>query len=266
MGNKWRKLKFNLIEAKAQKKDRLVTFGGAYSNHVVAVACAARLYGFKSLGLIRGHELNPESNPTLKSAADYGMELHFLTRENYKFLTKEMENPKNPQDYLIPEGGTNALALRGVREMTEEPGFSEYDIVTCPIGTGGTFCGILQGLNGRGQVWGFSALKGDSITDETRAQRLAFDIHFENYQIFSNYHFGGYARFTPELIAFINSFKKEFNVLLDPIYTGKMFFGVWDKIKNDQIAPGSRILLVHTGGIQGIDGFNLRHHDVKLGK
>lgn len=250
MGNKWRKLKYNLIEAKKLKKNRLVTFGGAFSNHIAATAAAAELYDFKCKGIIRGEELNAQSNPTLRKATAKGMELEFVTREQFRKLKAEY-NDLLETDYLLPEGGTNALALKGVAELVNEIDIS-YDMLVTPVGTGGTFVGLLSGLDGRSEVWGFSALKGEFMHDEIRGLLEKNELPHTNYKLFTNYHFGGYGKINRDLKGFIHTFKQEFDFLLDPIYTGKMFFGIWENVKNNQIAPGTRLLVLHTGGLQGI--------------
>ncbi len=250
MGNKWRKLKYNLEAAQKLKKRRLVTFGGAYSNHIAATAAAAHLYGFESKGIIRGEELNAESNLTLKTAAAKGMSFEFVPREEFRTLKKTYTKLEH-FDFLIPEGGTNDLALEGVAEIIKEIEMS-FDIMVTPVGTGGTLVGLIKGLNGRSKIWGFSALKGEFIRDEIRQLRVKNKLPHSNYELFTNYHFGGYGKINQDLKRFIHTFKQEFNVLLDPVYTGKMFFGVWEKVKNDQIAPGTRLLVLHTGGLQGL--------------
>lgn len=250
MGNKWRKLKYNLEEAKKLKKKRLVTFGGAYSNHIAATAAAAALYGFESKGIIRGEELNASSNRTLRTAASKGMTLEFVSREQFREL-KTSYPDMLPEDYLLPEGGTNAMALMGVAELIEEVDIS-FDVLVTPVGTGGTLVGLLAGLNGRSEVWGFSALKGEFIQEEIRKLCMANSLNHTNYKLFTNYHFGGYGKINQDLKGFMHTFKQEFDFLLDPVYTGKMFFGVWENVKNNQIAPGTRLLVLHTGGLQGI--------------
>lgn len=250
MGNKWRKLKFNLEAAKNLKKKRLVTFGGAFSNHIAATAAAAALYGFESKGIIRGEELNAESNQTLRKAASRGMKFEFVSREQFRHL-KSAYARLLPEDYFIPEGGTNALALKGVAEIIKEVDIS-FDVVVTPVGTGGTMAGLLLGLKGKSEVWGFSALKGEFMHDEIRKLCTENNLNHTNYKLFTNYHFGGYGKINQDLKGFMHTFKQEFNFLLDPVYTGKMFFGVWENVKNNQIAPGTRLLVLHTGGLQGI--------------
>lgn len=253
MGNKWRKLKYNLEEARKLGCKRLVTMGGAFSNHIAATAAAAELYGFKSKGIIRGNELSPDSNVTLKTAHKKGMELQFVNRDEFREFRSETIAHRDG-DYWLPEGGTNALALRGVSELIDEIDL-EYDVIVTPVGTGGTMAGLLKGLRGQKRIYGFSALKGTFIRQEFNKLCLENEVNYLNYELITDYHFGGYGKINQDLKGFIHSFKQEFGFLLDPVYTGKMFFGVCEKVKNNQIAPTTRLLLLHTGGLQGIQGY-----------
>jgi 1-aminocyclopropane-1-carboxylate deaminase len=257
-GNKFRKLKYNLIQAKAENQDTLLTFGGAFSNHIAAVAFAGKEQNFKTIGIIRGEELKNKifENPTLQFAQDCGMQLDFVTRKAYRQKTELgfLENLKNKFGafYLIPEGGTNELAIKGCEEiLTIED--AAFDYICCSIGTGGTISGIINSLLPHQKVFGFPALKGEFLEDEIRifAQN-------ENWEVIADYHFGGYGKVTPELIAFINQFYRENQIPLDPIYTAKMAFGVMDLIEKNYFPKKSKILLIHTGGIQGIQGMNLK--------
>ena len=256
MGNKWRKLKYNLEEAKRLSATRLLTFGGAYSNHLVAVAAAARLAGFESEAIVRGDELHPDSNPTLRYAHGQGMKMTFVDRSTYRSYRQDFESPDRAT-YVIPEGGTNTFASRGVAELIEEIDI-DYDVIVTPIGTGGTMAGIMQGLGGEKQVVGISSLKGKFITTELKKLLEKMDVPFHNYEILTDYHFGGYGRITQELIGFINTFRRDFGFLLDPVYTGKMFFGVLDRVAKGAFSKGTRIIVIHTGGLQGIEGYNAR--------
>jgi 1-aminocyclopropane-1-carboxylate deaminase len=260
-GNKFRKLKYNLLEAKKLKKKALLTFGGAYSNHVVATAVAGKLAGFKTFGIIRGDELTKnfkqtlEENATLREAHENGMKLQFVTREQYRqkssfgFIEK-MKN-KWGDFYLIPEGGTNCLAVDGCEEILIDED-SKFDYICSAVGTGGTISGLINSSKKHQKIIGFPALKGNFLSEEIRK----FISRKKNWSLQKAYHFGGYAKHTEELIDFINTFKEETGVLLDPVYTGKMLFGILDLVKKDTFAEGSKILAVHTGGIQGIAGFN----------
>tara|TARA_R110000868_G_scaffold189777_2_gene433337 strand:- start:218 stop:1114 length:897 start_codon:yes stop_codon:yes gene_type:complete len=263
-GNKFRKLKYNLLQAKTEHKDILLTFGGAYSNHIAAVAYAGQENGFRTIGIIRGDELECKiaENPTLQFAQNCGMEFKFVSREEYrnKQETLFLENLKSIYGnfYLIPEGGTNELAIKGCQEILT-PADSQFDYICCSVGTGGTISGIINSALPHQKVLGFPALKGDFLKDEIRifAQN-------KNWELITDYHFGGYGKINEELIAFINQFYQENKIPLDPIYTGKMVFGVMNRIATNHFPSHSKILLIHTGGIQGIQGMNLKLKNKKL--
>lgn len=253
-GNKFRKLKYNLIEAQKQNHDTLLTFGGAFSNHIAAVAFAGKQHGFKTIGIIRGDELAGQScqNPTLKFARECGMALDFVSRENYRAFTKNTGAvlKKFAGCYLIPEGGTNELAVRGCAEILDDTD-AVYDYICCPVGTGGTISGLVNCSKSGQQVLGFPALKGDFLQKDIRKFAKA-----DNWTLINGYDFGGYARITPELVQFLNGFYHSHKIPLDPVYTGKMVFGVMDLISKGYFPEGSKILLIHTGGLQGIAGMN----------
>jgi 1-aminocyclopropane-1-carboxylate deaminase len=257
-GNKYRKLKYNLLQAKAESQETLLTFGGAFSNHIAAVAYAGKESGFKTIGIIRGEELidKIDGNPTLKFAQENGMQFEFVTREDYR-LKSEIEfqdHLKNKFEsfYLVPEGGTNELAVRGCEEILT-PEDAEFNYVCCAVGTGGTISGISNSVLPKQKVLGFPALKGDFLKDEIR-----IFAKNQNWELITDYHFGGYGKVNSELIAFINQFFDENHIPLDPIYTGKMVFGVIDLIKKNYFPANSKILLIHTGGLQGIQGMNMK--------
>ena len=255
-GNKFRKLKYNLAEAKKKNVTTLLTFGGAFSNHIAAVAAAGKMTGFKTIGIIRGDELADKvvNNPTLKFASENGMQLEFVAREMYRSKTDEAFLSKLKQQfgdyYLIPEGGTNELAVKGCTEiLTEED--KKFNYVTCAVGTGGTISGIIQSCTSNQQVLGFPALKGDFLQNEIRNF-----VTNSNWQLIKGFEFGGYGKVTTELVAFMNAFYEETQILLDPIYTAKMVFGVRSLVNDGFFPDNSKILMVHTGGIQGIEGMN----------
>ncbi len=257
MGNKWRKLKYNLSQALTAGYSGLLTFGGAYSNHIAATAAAAREHQLQAIGIIRGDELDSNANTTLRYASAQGMQLEFVSRERFRQL-KNMPaelSVNYPDHYLLPEGGTNGLAIRGSAELVEELQ-EDFDYLVVPIGTGGTMAGIISGLKGRSTVVGISTLKGNWIEDEFAKLLRTHDIPFTNYRLIKDYHFGGYGKVTDQLIAFINRIKKKNDLQLDPIYTGKMYFGVMNLIAEGFFSIGSKILVVHTGGLQGISGYN----------
>ena len=263
-GNKFRKLKYNLLQAKAENQKTLLTFGGAFSNHIAAVAFAGKERGFKTIGIIRGEELAQKvnENPTLLFAQKCGMQLEFISREEYRLKSELslIENLKHKfgNFYLIPEGGTNALAIKGCEEIiTHED--ADFDYICCSIGTGGTISGLINSALPHQKVLGFPALKGDFLKEEIRnfAQK-------ENWELISDYHFGGYGKINAELVLFINHFYAENQIPLDPIYTGKMVFGVIDLIQKNYFPAESKILMIHTGGIQGIQGMNIKLKNKQL--
>ena len=257
-GNKFRKLKYNLLQAKTENQSTLLTFGGAYSNHIAAVAYAGRENGFQTIGIIRGDELADKiaSNPTLKFAQECGMQFEFVSREDYRLKTdaaflEQLEN-KFGSFYLIPEGGTNALAIKGCEEiLTQEDGIFNY--VACAIGTGGTISGIINSALPHQKILGFPALKGDFLQDEIRNF-----VQNENWELITDYHFGGYGKVNTDLVDFINRFLEKTKIPLDPVYTGKMVFGIVDLIEKNYFPENATILLIHTGGLQGIQGMNLK--------
>lgn len=257
-GNKFRKLKYNILQAKAEKKTKILTFGGAFSNHIAAVAFAAKENGLQSVAIIRGDELENEvsENPTLSFARNCGMHFEFVSRENYrkKAELEFIENlkEKNGDFYLIPEGGTNELAIKGCQEILNEDD-NAFNYICCSVGTGGTISGIINSTNKHQKVLGFSALKGDFLKDEIR--KFANNNRWD---LISDYHFEGYGKINNELVAFINTFYKQTKIPLDSIYTGKMLYGVFDLIKKGFFPVNSKILVIHTGGIQGNQGMNIK--------
>ncbi|WP_158009619.1 1-aminocyclopropane-1-carboxylate deaminase/D-cysteine desulfhydrase [Tenacibaculum todarodis] len=260
-GNKFRKLKYNLQEAQKLKKKILLTFGGAFSNHIVATAVAGKKSGFKTIGVIRGEELGLniketlKNNATLREAHENGMHFQFVPRDVYRQKTSFgfIEKLKNRWGdfYLIPEGGTNCLAVDGCQEiLTEED--SQFNYICSAVGTGGTIAGLVNSAKKNQKILGFPALKAYSLADDIKK----YTTRNDNWKLQKKYHFGGYGKYNEELISFINQFKEETSIPLDPVYTGKMLFGVLDLVGKDYFEKGSKILVIHTGGLQGIDGVN----------
>lgn len=250
-GNKWWKLKYNLEEALKAGQTTLLTFGGAYSNHIYATAAAAHELGLKSIGIIRGEEMLP-LNPTLSFAKASGMQLHYVSREAYRNKTEssfiEQLHKQFGDFYLIPEGGTNELAVKGCMEFAKQLSAEvDFDYLCLPIGTGGTIAGMMEGLDESKKIIGFPSLKGATFLEEEIRKYTSK----KNWQLIYDYHFGGYAKSTKELTEFMNQFEKEFNIPLDPIYTAKMMFGIMDLIRKNFFESGSTFLVVHTGGLQG---------------
>lgn len=256
-GNKWWKLKHNLEAALAGGYNTVLTFGGAFSNHLYATAAAARELGLKSIGIVRGEEVEP-LNPTLAFARSQGMRLEFVSRDAYR-QKNESEFIKQLQQrfanfYLMPEGGTNPLAVKGCEELGKWLSREAmFDVITLPVGTGGTLAGLVNSLPGK-SVLGFSSLKSGSFLKEEVRKYLSRDA--TDWAIVEDFHFGGYGKITEELKSFIVHFEKEHGIPLDPVYTGKMMFGLVQMIKGGKFADGTTILALHTGGLQGRKGFN----------
>jgi len=255
-GNKWWKLKYNLEETDKLGIRTLLTFGGAYSNHIYASAGAAKELNFNSIGVIRGEEVLP-LNSTLAFAKSCGMKLHFISREDYRKKSEGyfIENLRKTfgDFYLIQEGGSNVLAVKGCAEFAKEKLSSiAFDYLCLPVGTGGTMAGIIAGLDGKKKIIGFSVLKnGYFLNGEVR--RLLHDYSekdYPNWSLQMDYHFGGYAKKTSVLDQLIGKMKQEHGLELDPIYTSKMGAGVFDLIEKKYFRRGSTILLLHTGGLQ----------------
>ena len=255
-GNKWRKLKYNLEDAKNLNASTLLTFGGAFSNHLYATAAAGNALGFKTIGIVRGEDNAQKLTPTLQFCLEQNMQLHYVSRQEYrernhpeylKRISLQFENP-----YLIPEGGTTDLALKGVQEMTVEV---EWQLAKIPryyavaAGTGGTAAGILSAGN---DVLAFSALKGGSFLEKDIKNLLPEKEKKGTLKLFTDYHFGGYAKWTPELIQFIKEFKNQHDIQLEQVYTAKMFYGLYDLVKQGYFQKGTIIVAVHTGGLQGV--------------
>ncbi|WP_201987055.1 1-aminocyclopropane-1-carboxylate deaminase/D-cysteine desulfhydrase [Hymenobacter rubidus] len=266
-GNKARKLKYNLAAARQQGHDTLLTFGGAYSNHIAAVATAGRLFGFETIGLIRGDAPAAEAplNPTLAQAAADGMALHYLDRSSYRrrneadFVAEQLA--RFGPAYVLPEGGTNALALPGCAELVAEiRQHTPFDALAVAVGTGGTLAGLLTGLAGQQHAVGVAALKNGSFlrAEVDALTQAATGQAYANYSVQTDYHFGGYANYSTELMVFIRQFRERHGILLDPIYTGKLLFGVLDLIRQGYFKQGSTVVAIHTGGLQAWAGWEAR--------
>ena len=257
-GNKFRKLKYNVLQAKAENQTVLLTFGGAFSNHIATIAYAGKEQGFETIGVIRGDELRDKisENPTLSFAQECGMRFEFVTREAYRHKTEtafiEQLQVKFGSFYLVPEGGTNDLAVKGCEEILTEFD-AHFDFVCSAVGTGGTISGLINSALPHQKVLGFPALKGDFLQNEIHKF-----VNNKNWELITDYHFGGYGKVTTEFIEWMNWFYAQTGIPLDPIYTGKMVFGVMDLIQRNYFPPKSKILMIHTGGLQGIAGMNAK--------
>jgi 1-aminocyclopropane-1-carboxylate deaminase len=257
-GNKWWKLKYNLQEAKRSGHHTLLTFGGAFSNHLYATAAAARELGFRSIGVVRGEETLP-LNPTLAFARECGMHLHYVDRTKYREKDSDHFNldlkRRFGDFYRIPEGGTNEHAIRGVAEFARAVKQQlHFDYLCLPVGTGGTLAGVIAGLAGDAEVIGVSVLK-DGLFLQRQVENGLREFSgslFTNWRIETSYHQGGYAKTTPALLAFIEAMKHQHNLPLDRVYTGKLLVAVIDMIRQEKFKPGSTVLVLHTGGLQGV--------------
>ncbi len=248
-GNKWFKLKYNIEPALAA--GTLLTFGGAYSNHLAAAAAAGKKYGFKTIGIVRGEE-PAELNPVLTNALSSGMALHYISREEYKRRNEEgfikELRVRLGEFYLLPEGGSNALAVKGCSEILSLVNIP-FDDVCCAVGTGGTIAGIISSLEPEQQAVGFPVLKDGSFLRDDINELLGNTLTKGKWRLETEYHFGGYAKSTKELETFISTFEKQNAIPLDHVYTGKLMYGVYDLLKKG-VFKGRTVLAVHTGGFR----------------
>jgi 1-aminocyclopropane-1-carboxylate deaminase len=257
-GNKWRKLKYNFLEARKLDKTTILTFGGAFSNHIHATAAAGKLLGFQTIGIIRGEKC---TNPTLQFAEECGMKLFFISRDEYRhknetFVLEKIKTWVAADFFLIPEGGANDLGIQGCTEILPEINM-DFDYVCCPVGTGTTLSGINATLQNHQKSLGFSALK---LSKTEKTFGLAEDFEFvkdfsapfaAKFALVADYHFGGYAKTMPQLFEFIHYFEQKHGFQLEQVYTGKMFFGIYDLIEKGFFKKGETIVALHTGGLQG---------------
>jgi 1-aminocyclopropane-1-carboxylate deaminase len=268
-GNKWRKLKYYLKDFRASGKESILTFGGAFSNHLAATAALGKLTNIPTKALVRGEEVI--HNPTLDFCRAQGMEVESISRKRY--ATKDDPEFLNllatelPQVYVIPEGGKGPLGLQGCTEILDKQ--EAFDYVAVSAGTGTTAAGIITHKSCK-KLLCFSSLKGGHFLRQAiKRQLLDYQLRFstaideeklleERFLLVEKYHFGGYGKVQPELIQFMNKFYKDYQLALDPVYTGKLFFGLLDQIDHGFFQEGSSVLAIHTGGLQGINGMNER--------
>jgi 1-aminocyclopropane-1-carboxylate deaminase len=250
-GNKWRKLTYNIEEARRRGDQQLLTFGGAYSNHIRATAAAGHYFGFSTVGIIRGEEHLP-LNPSLAYAVRRGMRLAYLDRTAYRAKTHPAViaglRARFGEFYLLPEGGSNANAARGCAEIPAEIS-APFDVICCPCGTGGTLAGIAAGLAPGQRAIGFAVLRGGEFLarDVAGLQVQAFGASSANWAIEPGYHFGGFARRTPELDRFIADFRDRHGLILDWVYTAKMMYGLYALAARAAFPPGTSLAAVITG-------------------
>jgi 1-aminocyclopropane-1-carboxylate deaminase len=246
-GNKWRKLKYVLADAQEHGKTLLVSFGGAYSNHLVALACAGAMHGFKTKAFVRGEEVN---NHMLGLCKTWGMELHFVTREAYRNTTLLFETHygKNENAYFIDEGGRGALAAKGCEEVLDT--IAGFTHVICAMGTGTTFAGLVNAASRKHmKAEGICVLKGAEAIAEDVKELVGTN---DNWFIHHRFHEGGYAKTTPELLAFIDDFAAQTGILLDQVYTAKMMKAVIQLVEENHYSSNDKLLLIHTGGLLGL--------------
>ncbi|GAA4340853.1 pyridoxal-phosphate dependent enzyme [Mucilaginibacter gynuensis] len=251
-GNKWRKLKYLLKKSQAENKSHLVTFGGAFSNHLLATAAAAAKFGFKATGIVRGEEVE---NDTLFLCKLHGMQLLFTDRDSYRDKPALFEKyfGCDSDAFFIDEGGASAEGAQGCSELVTELD-QHFDHIICACGTGTTAAGIINGLQQHAPDTRFNAVPVFKNGEFMREEIDRFLLSPSGYQLHTDYHFGGYSKTKPELIDFIRQFTASTGILIEPIYTGKMFYALFDLIEKGQFKPGSRILAIHTGGLWGILG------------
>ncbi len=254
-GNKYWKLFYNINSylQSNTKNPFIITFGGAFSNHIAAIAALGKEAQLKTLGIIRGEELKDkwQENATLQLAHQNGMDFRFVTREEYRNKESLTENFQSeyPAALIIPEGGTNEIAVEGIQYMLNSE-TKRFDYLCTAVGTGGTIAGISKFAEENQQVIGFKVV--DDISLEKKVSELSTRNNFELIEA----HDGGYGKINDENIRFINDFKEKFDIPLDPVYTGKMLRKIFQLIDEDYFPDGSKILAFHTGGLQGISGAN----------
>lgn len=268
-GNKFRKLKYTVKNFGLNNKKGIITCGGAFSNHIAAVAAVGKIFNIPTIAFVRANEFDAR-NPTLVTAINNAIQLFFIERKAFsnKIFLETQAAQQFPDFLWLPEGGTNNRALQGCAEIFPEIctdlGFTP-NFVAASGGTGGTLAGLLLSMKKETQLLGFHSLKGDFLKRDIEGHLQKFysenpeltKVDLNNFQVFNNYHFGGYACSTPELIHFINNFKLQHSIALDPIYTGKLVFGVLDLIEKDFFPKNSTIVIIHSGGLQGIAPFNI---------
>jgi 1-aminocyclopropane-1-carboxylate deaminase len=249
-GNKWFKLKYYLIEAHAQQKSVIATFGGAWSNHIVATAYAARLAGLKSIGIIRGEKPAVLSN-TLTKAMEFNMELHFVSRDKYKRKEEIAESFFNRDCLWIDEGGYGTIGAKGAAEILKTVKSSSYTHIVAAVGTGTMLAGLIMGSTKYQSVVGISSMKGNFSLEQKVRDLTKTEVSKASFKIKHEYHFGGYGKHPKELITYINDVYLKHNLPLDIVYTGKTFYAIEDLVKKNFFEPGSNVLMIHSGGLQG---------------
>ena len=257
-GNKFRKLKYVFKSLEEKSDTTILTFGGAFSNHLAAVAAAGKLADIKTIGIVRGEEWENkiEASTTLSYSKSQGMELFCVSRADYDLkegsgVVRDLQT-QNPSTRIRPEGGTGTLGVKGCEEILQKSD-TEFDVICSSVGTGGTLAGLINKSAPNQTIIGFNALKNPAVKNQ-----IAQFTQKQNWNIEDRYIFGGYAKVNDDLISFMNSFYQQYKIPLDPIYTGKLLFGIFDIIKQNKWQWGKKILIIHTGGLQGVKGMNLQ--------
>jgi 1-aminocyclopropane-1-carboxylate deaminase len=254
-GNKWFKLKYNLLQALRQRDHTLESYGGAWSNHLHALAYTAQLAGLRSRGLVRGDELDGDANPMLQEAQRWGMELAFLSRQDYRLRCNAWLQPQGSGTSVIPAGGDNWLGTLGCISMLPAAA-GHHDLVLLPVGTGCTFAGVRLALPARVAVWGVAVLKGAWQQRQMQQRLYGWPGGVTcNWQLLTGYHGGGYGRADKALLSFIAEFGHNTQLPLEPVYSGKALYALCDLVQHNRIPAGSRVLFIHTGGLQGARGY-----------
>ena len=263
VGNKLFKLKYNLQQARDERKQSLLSFGGAWSNHIYALAALGKTEGFKTIGIIRGEPAHGLT-PMLEDAQRWGMELHFVGRQEYRQRNEagylQQLHERFPESFIIPEGAANELGTKGCSEIVGllDRLDNGYQVLVCACGTGSTFAGLVSAARADKKLIGVSVLKGleglESAVEKAVDQTPLGEVC--QWQIKHGYHHGGYAKVSPELKAFMLEFEKRHGIPLDPVYTNKLMYALFEMIKNSEFQLNQRIVAIHSGGLQGRRGFD----------
>ncbi|BBN80281.1 1-aminocyclopropane-1-carboxylate deaminase [Pseudoalteromonas sp. A25] len=258
-GNKWRKLKYNLIKMQQERKAAFLTFSGPFSNHLYAVSMACKLFSLEGNVIIRGPHLD-ENNPTIRMARACGVKLHTVDRATYRLRYQESYLNELQQQFahchLIPEGGSNQFAMLGLKELAQSLPKSDY--IMCATGSGGTLAGLINASSCKTSIIGIAVLKQAEYLNSDILRLAPKAANQSNWQLMCDFHDGGYGKFSAELWQFCQTMRKNYNLPLEPIYSGKLFYALWHLLEQDFFAPGSHITAIHTGGLQGLDGLRYR--------
>ena len=258
-GNKWRKLKYNFQYAKLKGYHTILSYGGAYSNHLHALSYACSKLGFNSVGIVRGFQ-QIESNPTLTFCQENHMQLYYLDRSEYrhnKYSKKTLDYFRKMFNsfYMVPEGGNNELGVRGCEEILSEIDFN-FDYVCSPVGTGCTAAGLIRSMHNNKRFLGFTPFK-KVVEQQNSIMKFCHPDDYNNWNLISDIHFGGFGKINNNLVKFIQQFKSNYSIGLDLVYMGKLFYSLFNLISQNHFPKNTNILVLHTGGLQGLKGFDL---------